>query len=105
MIGRRDFITLAGGAAAAWPLAARAQQAERMQRIGVLMLYPESDPQGQLRAAAFRQELEKLGWTGFIWVRAARTRRRGCVGQCVADRTPGVRASGRPMNSILVTDA
>jgi hypothetical protein len=59
---RRDFITLVGGAAA-WPLAARAQQPERMRRIGVLMLYPESDPQGQLRATAFRQGLEKLDWT------------------------------------------
>jgi len=59
---RRAFITLLGGAAA-WPLAARAQQGERMRRIGVLMLYPESDPQGQLRAMAFRQVLEKLGWT------------------------------------------
>jgi putative ABC transport system substrate-binding protein len=59
---RREFIILFGSAAAAWPLAARAQQAERMRRIGVLMLYPESDPQGQLRATAFRQGLEKLGW-------------------------------------------
>jgi putative tryptophan/tyrosine transport system substrate-binding protein len=59
---RRDFITLLGGATAAWPLAARAQQGERMRRIGVLMLYPESDPEGQLRATAFRQALENLGW-------------------------------------------
>jgi putative ABC transport system substrate-binding protein len=58
---RRQFITLLGGAAAAWPLAARAQQ-ERMRRIGVLMLYPENDPEGQLRATAFRQGLQKLGW-------------------------------------------
>src|SRR5436190_8252671 len=58
---RREFFTLLGGAAA-WPLAARAQQGDRMRRIGVLMLYPESDPQGQLRATAFRQGLEKLGW-------------------------------------------
>jgi putative tryptophan/tyrosine transport system substrate-binding protein len=58
---RRDFITLVGGGAI-WPLAAQAQQSERMRRIGVLMLYPESDPQGQLRAAAFRQGLQKLGW-------------------------------------------
>src|SRR6516165_8037869 len=62
MMKRRGFITLLGGAAA-WPLAARAQQSERMRRIGVLMLYPENDPQGQLRATAFRQGLEKLGWT------------------------------------------
>src|SRR6478752_591000 len=58
---RRDFITLLGGAAAAWPLAARAQQ-ERMRLIGVLMLSPENDPEGQLRATAFRQGLQKLGW-------------------------------------------
>jgi putative tryptophan/tyrosine transport system substrate-binding protein len=57
---RCEFVTLIGGAAA-WPLAARAQQ-ERMRRIGVLMLYPESDPEGQLRATAFRQGLQKLGW-------------------------------------------
>src|SRR6516162_5633667 len=60
---RRAFITLLGGAAVAWPRAARAQQGERMRRIGVLMLYPENDPQGQLRATAFRQGLEKLGWS------------------------------------------
>jgi len=59
---RRAFIALLGGAAASWPLAARAQQPERMRRIGVLMLYPENDPEGQLRATAFRQGLQKLGW-------------------------------------------
>ena len=48
---------------ATWPLKARAQQGERMRRIGVLMLYPENDPEGQLRATAFRRELEKLGGT------------------------------------------
>jgi putative ABC transport system substrate-binding protein len=58
---RRDFITLLGGAAA-WPLAARAQQGERTRRIGVLMLYPEDDLEGQLRATGFRQGLQKLGW-------------------------------------------
>ena len=59
---RREFIMLLGGAAAAGPLAARAQQADRVRRIGVLMLYPENDPEGQLRATAFRQGLQKLGW-------------------------------------------
>src|SRR5262245_55071135 len=58
---RRDFITLLGGTAA-WPLSARAQQPERMRRIGVLMLYPENDPEGQRRATAFREGLQKLGW-------------------------------------------
>jgi putative tryptophan/tyrosine transport system substrate-binding protein len=61
-IGRRQVIFAIGGMAVAWPLAARAQ-AERARRIAVLMLYPESDSQGQLRAAAFRKELENLGWT------------------------------------------
>jgi putative ABC transport system substrate-binding protein len=59
---RRDFITLLGGAAA-WPLAARAQQGERMRLIGVLMAYVESDPEGQAHIAAFRERLQKLGWT------------------------------------------
>ena len=58
---RREFITLLGGAAA-WPLAARAQQGERMRRIGVLMAYAESDPEGQACVAAFREGLQKLGW-------------------------------------------
>jgi putative tryptophan/tyrosine transport system substrate-binding protein len=61
-MNRREFITLLGGATAAWPIAAGAQQAERVRRIGVLMLYPENDPEGQLRATAFLQGLQKLGW-------------------------------------------
>jgi putative ABC transport system substrate-binding protein len=60
-IRRREFITLLGGAAS-WPLAARAQQPAGMRRVGVLMMYPEDDPQGQLRATVFRRELEKAGW-------------------------------------------
>ena len=59
---RREFITLLGGAAAAWPLAARAKQAERMQRIGVLMGYPEGDPQAQANVTALSQGLQSLGW-------------------------------------------
>ena len=58
---RRDFITLIGGATAAWPVAARAQQPDRMRRIDVLMAYAESDPEGQALVAAFREGLQKLG--------------------------------------------
>ena len=61
VIGRRGLIA-ALGVAAAWSLAALAQQPERMRRIGVLMLYPENDPEGQRRATAFREGLQKLGW-------------------------------------------
>jgi putative ABC transport system substrate-binding protein len=59
---RREFIALLGGAAATWPLGARAQQPERMRRIGVLMGYAESDAAAQDQVAALRQELRKLGW-------------------------------------------
>jgi putative ABC transport system substrate-binding protein len=59
---RREFITLLGAAAAAWPLSVRAQQPERMRRIGVLIFYAESDPEAQTRLAAFREQLQKLGW-------------------------------------------
>src|SRR6266480_7584688 len=59
---RRAFITLLGGAAAAWPLAARAQQGERMRRIGVLMHTGADEPESQARLAAFMQGLQELGW-------------------------------------------
>jgi ABC-type uncharacterized transport system substrate-binding protein len=60
---RREFITAIAGLAAAWPRAAHAQQPEPMRRIGVLMGFPESDSQAQSFIAAFREGLQKLGWT------------------------------------------
>src|SRR6516225_6929886 len=63
MMKRREFITLLGAAAAAWPLAARAQQGERVRRIGVLMNLGSDDAEGQARNAAFLQGLQELGWT------------------------------------------
>jgi putative ABC transport system substrate-binding protein len=62
MMKRREFITLLGGAAVALPLAARAQQRERMRRIGVLMNLPADDLEGQARNAAFLQGLQQFGW-------------------------------------------
>jgi putative ABC transport system substrate-binding protein len=60
---RREFIILLGGAAVAWPLAARAQQADRMRRVGVLVSRIADDPEEQARLAAFVQGLQELGWT------------------------------------------
>jgi putative tryptophan/tyrosine transport system substrate-binding protein len=60
---RRDFITLVGGSAVAWPLALRAQQSGQMRRIGVLMPFAKDNSEGQARITAFLQALQKLGWS------------------------------------------
>jgi putative tryptophan/tyrosine transport system substrate-binding protein len=60
---RRDFIAGLGGAATAWPLAARAQRPDRMRRIGVLSSFAANDPEARARLVAFAQALQKLGWT------------------------------------------
>ena len=70
-IRRREFIAALGGMAATWPLAARAQQGERMRRIGVLMALAADDPTGQARLIAFVQALQELGWTDGRNVRIA----------------------------------
>jgi len=65
-VTRRDSITLLGGAAVAWPLAARAQQGERMRRIGILMPFSPADAEMQSRVRAFREELRKRGWASGV---------------------------------------
>ena len=77
---RREFITILGGAAATWPVAARAQQAERMWCIVIFTGLAESDPAAQPMVAAFRGALAKLGWTEgsnvlieYRWARAMPT--------------------------------
>jgi putative ABC transport system substrate-binding protein len=62
-VKRREFITLLGGAASAWPLVARAQQPRRMRRIGVLTPFPADDAEGHARLTAFTQALQQSGWT------------------------------------------
>ena len=92
---RRDLILALGGAAA-WPLAARAQQREPMRRIAVVMQYVESDPQGQLRAAAFREGLERAGWVAgrnisvdYLWGVLDSERSRG-ITEHLRQRVPDV---------------
>src|SRR5215207_928682 len=60
---RREFVTCLAGGAVAWPLAARAQQPERMRRIAILLPAADDDAEYQARIAAFRQSLAQLGWT------------------------------------------
>ena len=88
---RREFITLLGGAAVAWPLAARAQQADRMPRVGVLVSRIADDPEEQARLAAFVQGLQELGWTegrnvriDYRWAAADADRSRTYAAELVA---------------------
>ena len=92
-VRRREFITLLGGAAAAaWPLAAPAQQGERMRRVAFLHPYTENDPEVLARVVAFRQGLEALGWTENRNIRIEHRYSGGDLGQIQAYATELVRS-------------
>jgi len=98
---RRSFITLVGGAAAAWPLAARAQQAGRIWRIGVLMPADVDDPDAQDRLTAFQRTLQQLGWTDgrnvridYRWSKSDADAMRKNVAELVASAPDVILANG-----------
>jgi len=106
-VKRRVFITLLGGAAA-WPLAARAQQGERMRRVAFLHPYTENDPEVLARVVAFRQGLEALGWTENRNIRIEHRYSGGDLGQIQAYATELARSapdlivgSGTPITAAL----
>ena len=109
---RREFITLLGGAAAAaWPVATRAQQSNRVRRIGMLMGLAEGDPEAQLRVAAIRAELQKLGWiTGrnveldLRWAIADVGRVRDFAKELVRLKPDVILAQGTPSVAALVQE-
>jgi ABC-type uncharacterized transport system substrate-binding protein len=105
---RRVFLMLLGGAAAAWPLATRAQQPDRMRRIGALMSQAENDPVSRARISAFLQGLQQLGWTDgrnvridFRWVGANTDRRRTYAAELVALGPDVILATGSPIVAAL----
>ena len=107
-VRRREFITLLG-AAAAWPLAARAQQGERMRRIGVLSSLAESDLEAQSRFAAFSRALQELGWTDgsnvridYRWGAGDADRIRRYTGELVALAPNVILATGGPTVALLL---
>ena len=109
MIGRREFISLLGGAAVAWPLAARAQQGEPMRRIGVLSSLASDDAEGQVRNAAFLQALQELGWTvgrnvqvDHRWTSADPDRIRKSAAELVALAPDVILATSSPVTAALL---
>ena len=106
---RREFITLLGGAAVSWPLAARSQQSDRVRRIAVLMNNTEDDPEGQTRAAAFREGLQALGLfegknlrIDWYWTAGDLGRVRGDVTEVAAQAPDIIVANGRVILSEAV---
>jgi len=92
-IGRRELLVALGGAAAAWPRAARAQQGERMRHVAFLHPYTENDPEVLGRVVAFRQGLEALGWTENRNIRIEHRYSGGDLGQIQAYATELVRSA------------
>src|SRR5262245_58932145 len=112
MIHRRDFITVLGGAAVAWPLAARAQQGERMRRVGVLSSLAADDPEAQARHAAFLQGLQEWGWTtgrnvqiDYRWGAGDAERFRKHAMELVALTPDVILATGTPVTPALLQAA
>ena len=108
---RREFVTLLGGAAAAWPLAARAQKPDRTRRIGVLTGTAESDPEGQSEVAAFRDGLKDLGWAGgrnvqmaYRWAAGDADRMRIFARELVALQPDAVLAITTPVVAALLRE-
>src|SRR5271166_1582166 len=99
---RRDFIKSIGGAAVAWPLAARAQQPDRMRRIGVLMATAESDVEAQPRVTAFQRGLHELGW---IKDRNVRIEYRWAAGDTSRMRTYATELVGLTPDVILASSS
>jgi ABC-type uncharacterized transport system substrate-binding protein len=106
---RREFITVLGGAAAAWPIAASAQQPDRMRRIGVLTPFAADDPESMARVAAFLQGLGNLGWTvgrnvqiDYRWSAADADRTRKDAMELVALAPDVILATGTPVTAALL---
>jgi putative tryptophan/tyrosine transport system substrate-binding protein len=107
-VRRRELIALLGGAAAGWPLAARAQQAERVRRIGVLMNLTADDPEASARITAFAQGLQQLGWTAghnvridYRWGAVDADRSRKYAAELVALAPDVTLAGGSPAVAVL----
>jgi putative ABC transport system substrate-binding protein len=106
---RREFLTLLGGAAVAWPRAAYAQQADRMRRVGVLLNRAADDPEEQARVAAFLQQLQELGWTDgrnvrvdYRWAAADANRSRTYAAELVALAPDVILAAGSQSTAALL---
>jgi putative ABC transport system substrate-binding protein len=108
-VKRRAFITLLGGAAATWPLAARAQQRDRMRRIGVLLPFAADDPEAMARVAAFLQGFGELGWTvgrnvriDYRWSAGDAELTRKNAAELVALAPDVILATGSPVTAALL---